>query len=131
LWRRLTGVYEFDAREVTVVEAAARQADRVADLDALVERDGLMVPGSRGQLVMHPGVSEARLGRVALTRLLASLDLPADDDGEDEVGERRAMTGPKGRRSARAAHAATVRWNRHRAAQQARSEAEADARGSA
>lgn len=59
-------------------------ADRIEELDRLVERDGLMVAGSKGQSRLHPAVQEARMARAELSRLLDRLQLPVSADGEDE-----------------------------------------------
>ena len=41
-----------------------------------LEERGYLVPGSQGQQVVNPSLSEARQGRVVLGRLLGQLDLP-------------------------------------------------------
>jgi len=92
--------WRLDEREAAVLEAAAHQADDVAALEAQIEQDGRTVAGSRGQTVLHPGVSEVRQGRIALGRLLGQLALP---DGEDV---------PRSSRSLRAQAAAQSRWKR-------------------
>jgi hypothetical protein len=54
LWASIIGElsddWRFDARELAILTAAARQADTVADLEAAVARDAwsLERPGSRG-----------------------------------------------------------------------------------
>ena len=67
--------WELDARDVALLEAACRAADRAAALDEAVESDGLMVPGSQGQRVLHPAVAEARLQRQLVATLLAKVEL--------------------------------------------------------
>ena len=64
--------------------------------EADLEERGYLVPGSRGQQVVNPSLSEARQGRVVLGRLLGQIDLPEST--------REAV------RSAR--HAAETRWKR-------------------
>jgi hypothetical protein len=75
---------------------AARQARDVERAEADLEERGYLVPGSQGQQVVNPSLSEARQGRVVLGRLLSQLDLP--DSTRDAV------------RSAR--DAAESRWER-------------------
>lgn len=84
------------------MEAAARQADDVAHLEALVATDGMMVAGSVGQRRLHPAVTEARNGRIALAKLLATLRLPED------TGQLRSEA------STTAQRAAEVRWQAER-----------------
>ena len=107
LWRRLIGAYDLDVWEVTVVEAACRQSDDNARLEALLAAGGLVIAGSAGQPRLAQAVTEVRQGRLALVRLLDTLRLPADDD-----------TGGQGRngRQVRAQRAARSRWSGHGAA---------------
>lgn len=98
LWRRLTGRYEFTVGELLIVEQAARQADLVADLEAALERDGLVVLGSQGQPRLNAVATELRQSRLALGRLLGDLRLPTEDDR------------PMSAASLRARHAALARW---------------------
>jgi hypothetical protein len=101
LWRRLTVEFDFDARELLVLEAAARQADDVALLEALLADEGPVTVGSKGQPRLSAVVMEVRQGRLALLKLLDGLRIP----GEDEEAGRSAA-------SERASRAATSRWGR-------------------
>lgn len=69
LWRAihkgLPDGWELDEREVAILELAARQADAVAELEAIIAAEGTMAQGSTGQPVVHPAVMEARQGRLA------------------------------------------------------------------
>ena len=87
---------EFDEREETLLSLAARQARDVERSEADLEERGYLVPGSQGQQVVNPSLSEARQGRVVLGRLLGQLDLPEST--------REAVRG--------ATHAAETRWAR-------------------
>jgi hypothetical protein len=80
LWRRLATVYEFAPGELLTLELAARQADSVAALEAILARDGMTTTGSAGQPRLNPAVAEVRQGRLALERLLGALALPIDAD---------------------------------------------------
>ncbi len=109
LWRRLIGAYDLDQWEVPVLEAACRQADDVAALEAVIAAGGLVIAGSAGQPRLAQAVTEVRQGRLALVRLLDSLRWPADDE---DVG-RQGRNG----RQVRAQRAAQSRWSgRHGAA---------------
>src|SRR4051794_21149607 len=103
LWRSVGGDvptdWGVDARDLAVLEAACRQADDVADLEAAVGRDGVIVEGAAGQRRLNGAVTELRQARLALGRLLGQVDLP------DE--QRRPVT----EASRRAQRAANVRWS--------------------
>lgn len=66
LWRRLMKCFEFDEWEVPLVETACRQADTVAELEAVLLEGGMVVTGSTGQQRLNPAVSELRQARLAL-----------------------------------------------------------------
>ena len=68
--------WELDEREEALLTLAAAQADTVAKLEALLKREGMLTTGSAGQPVIHPALAEARLGRLAIDRLLGKLVLP-------------------------------------------------------
>ena len=67
--------WQLDARELAALTEACRIADQLADLDLAVHVDGTTVSGSRGQIIVHPGVTEARQLRLAQLRLLGVLEL--------------------------------------------------------
>lgn len=92
--------WELDERELSILAAACSQADDVAALEAVISKQGPMATGSTGQPVVHPAVSEARQGRLALGRLLGLLALPPG-----EAGPASTAAGQRGHRAAEA------RWN--------------------
>jgi phage terminase small subunit len=104
LWSALVGAFDFDAHERELVATACRQADVVADLEAIVKAEGHMVTSPNGVQKIHPAVVEARAGRQALARLLGALSLPDDPDDEPRLTEAQR----RGRAAARA------RWNREK-----------------
>ena len=65
---------EVDERELAILTLACRQADTVASLEAAVKRDGVMIPGAKGQRRLNATVTELRNGRLALTKLLGELE---------------------------------------------------------
>jgi hypothetical protein len=102
LWWRLTAEYDFGAapEKLLILEEAARTADMVARLQAVVdEAQELRVRGSQGQPVAMPEVTELRQYRAQMASLLDKLRLPE----EDSEG---VMT-----RSQLARHAARARWS--------------------
>ncbi len=107
LWREMLAAlppgWEFDQRELALLDQACRQADDVAALERAVKKDGRTVKGSIGQVRLHPAVVELRQGRVVLARLLGELSMPVESA---EKG-----TTAAGKRGLRAAK---VRWDRER-----------------
>jgi len=91
---------ELEARELVVLEAAARQADVIASLERAVRRDGLMIRGASKQRRLNAAVAEIRQGRIAVARLLGELDLAGESV-------------PQTAASQRARRAANVRWAEH------------------
>lgn len=81
LWRKVAGDVQpgwaLDERDYALMLGACEAADRVAQLDALVASEGLMVKGSRGQMILNPAIGEARLQRQQSTALLAKVELSA------------------------------------------------------
>ena len=102
LWRSFAE-YELDPRESVILTMAAKLADTVADLESLVDAGTLITKGSAGQDIVNPAVIEARLGRAAIDKLLARLDLPVAEDGFMTTSQLRAQ------------HAARARWAMQRA----------------
>ena len=91
---------EFDTSETAALEEACRVLDTIAQLSDAVDRDGHTTAGSRGQLVLHPALSEIRLQQTTLARLLGIVKLPEDPQERDRW------------RTARAKAGASARWNR-------------------
>lgn len=79
LWEVSTAECDFAVHELSILEEACRVRDRITELDAAVKSDGLMITSSQGARV-HPAVGEARQQRLALARLLATLQIPGLDD---------------------------------------------------
>lgn len=80
LWEAVTVEYQLEPHERVLLAEACRLADRVAGLEAVVEREGLMVTGSMGQPRLHPAVAEIRQSRLTLVRVLGGISYP-DQDG--------------------------------------------------
>jgi len=71
--------WELDAKALHTLELAARAADRAAEMDDLIARDGLMVPGSVGQERLHPAVAEQRMQRQLSAILVSKIALAPPD----------------------------------------------------
>jgi hypothetical protein len=93
--------YELAPHEQVLLDSACHLADVIADLEAVVARDGVSTVTATGTPKVHPCVSEARQCRIALSRLLVDLSLPVDDaDGEvkrESPGTLRARAAAKAR----------------------------------
>lgn len=105
LWSAVTSTYELEPHHAIALASACRCADMVTRLEALLA-GSLEVVGSTGQLRLSAAVTELRQHRLALSRLLLDLALPAEMAGP-------VVSAPA---SSRASRAASVRWNRERRA---------------
>lgn len=105
LWRStladLDDSWELTARELRYLELACGQADDVAELERLIDKEGMVTTGSTGQPVLNAAVSECRNGRLAIHRLLGAIELPVEDGAKAETVA-----------SSRARHAAQARWRK-------------------
>jgi len=103
LWRDIIDAvaegWELDEKERHYLVRACRVADEIATLEAVVDRDGAIVAGSRGQPIVHPAVTEARQLRLVELRLLRQVNL-GGEDAEETPARRRAQ------------QAANTRWTR-------------------
>jgi phage terminase small subunit len=90
--------YELDRRELELLAHACSTVDTIAALEATVGKEGLTVPGSRGQTTTHPALSEVRAQRVVLARLLRAIELPEPDESPVQHRARHAATARYARR---------------------------------
>jgi hypothetical protein len=115
LWRSVTAAmtdgWELDERDEAILSLAARQADDLALIEAAISRDGAVTLGSRGQPVLNHALGEARQARLAISRLLGMLPIPADDEQPRTEAGRRAQ------------RAARTRWDRKPGVQRRRIDA--------
>jgi hypothetical protein len=79
--------WEVDGHHAELLRRAVVIADRIAELDALVDEEGAVIESPQGRKC-HPALVESRNQTALLARLLAALGLP--DVGEDDD----AGTGP-------------------------------------
>lgn len=96
---------EFDARELALIEPACRCADEIAKLEEVLATDGVTTTGSKGQVVVHPALSEVRQARLALLRLLSPLEFG------DAAVQLALGTSVSSIASVRARKAARARWD--------------------
>jgi phage terminase small subunit len=98
-WDRLTHVYEFTAGELQLLEQFCATKQLIAELNEALDRDGVMVLGSRNQKTLNPVVNQIAVQRTLLDRLLLSLALPVEYETEGR------------RRNPQARQAAKTRWD--------------------
>lgn len=104
-WRSVHALYsDLSPSELLLLEQACRQVDVIAALDAAAAAEPLTT-GSKGQTIVNPAATEARLGRQQVARILDQLGLPAPDSAATEA----TPSSPAKRRARKAAEA---RWSR-------------------
>jgi hypothetical protein len=81
LWSSVVSGFDLEPHEVRVLAQCCTVADHIAELDAIVLKDGPLLDGRT-----HPALVEVRLQRLTLGRLLALLRLP---DREEHRPQRR------------------------------------------
>lgn len=79
LWRDVAHGLQLRSDERAILATAARTADQIAALEATVAVSEPMIPGSKGQEVLHPAIPELRLQRQLLATLLARIDVPESE----------------------------------------------------
>ena len=77
LWRSTTTEFDLDPHELTTLREVCRTVDAIDSLQAVVDRDGVMNESAQGARA-HPALVELRQQRLALTKLVAALAIPAD-----------------------------------------------------
>lgn len=75
LWESVTADLVLDAHESLLLTQLCRTADQLDELQAIVDRDGVLADSSQG-VRAHPALQELRQQRVAFARLIAALGLP-------------------------------------------------------
>jgi hypothetical protein len=95
LWRHVMGEYELDAPDELQLLQAVRCADLLDDLAAEAAEAPLTVPNRFGEMVANPLITEQRQQAIVLSRLIAALRLPADED-DARRPQRRSFRGAYG-----------------------------------
>jgi hypothetical protein len=94
LWESSTKEFELAQHELALLEEACRIRDYIRDLDKTVKDDGLMISSSQGSR-LHPAIAESRQQRLALARMLVTLQIPALDDDLPPAGRVRPPSGAR------------------------------------
>jgi hypothetical protein len=99
LWDALTDDYELEEHELVLLRQAVRVADTCTDLQAMLDRDGLMLRDR-----IHPASVELRQQRLLLGRLIVALRVPLGDTGDEDAPrtQYRGLRGPYAPRGLRA-----------------------------
>lgn len=98
LWAAVAADFDMSESEAAQLAEACFVRDRIDQLRAQVDADGLMLESSQGSR-LHPGVAEIRAQQLALARLLATLGVPGL--AEDALPPSRGVRGVYGMRSVR------------------------------
>jgi hypothetical protein len=100
LWNAISREYEMEEHELVLLRQAVRVADTCTDLQALLDRDGLLVRNR-----IHPASVELRQQRLLLGRLIVALRVPSGDTGDEEGAPRTQYRGLRGPYAPRGLHA--------------------------
>lgn len=94
LWRHFHQQIEFEPWETKTLRLALEALDRASQARRAIKRLGMTYDDRFGQPHARPEVAIERDARQAWVRLMAALDLPAD---EDTPGQERSPRGQFGR----------------------------------
>src|SRR3712207_3392794 len=91
LWDAITGEYELEEHELVLLRQAVRVAVTCTDLQAILDRDALLLWNR-----IHPASVELRLQRLLLGRLIVALRVPSGDTGGEDAPrtQYRGLRGP-------------------------------------
>ena len=99
LWISIHAEFDPNEHETAMIIEVCRTLDTIDTLAASIEKDGMMLVGSQGQMVLNSAVAELRQQQAAYARLLPLLNLDASAAAVPLLTPTQA----------RASHAATVR----------------------
>jgi len=95
LWHKIVSEYVLEPDNLILLDQACRTADRVAEAESCVTRDGMTVADRWGQLKPHPGCELELKYRRLLKGLLRDMGLHIA--AEEYARPNRLTTGPKAR----------------------------------
>jgi len=94
-WTEFTsGRKNLEPAQLELLAEACRTVDVIDELEETIRRDGMMIAGSKEQMVLHPAIGEVRQQRGTLHRLLSALTAgegvksPRAAAGAENVAER-------------------------------------------
>ena len=91
LWRAVLSEFVLEEHELSLLRQAVAVADLCEQLQAEVERTGLLVGGR-----VNPALVELRQQRILLARLVVALRVPIGDAEEEGRSQRRGIRGVYG-----------------------------------
>jgi hypothetical protein len=99
LWDAISREFQLEEHELVLLRQAVRVTDTCTDLQALLDRDGLLVRDR-----IHPASVELRQQRLLLGRLIVALRVPSGDTGDEDAPrtQYRGLRGPYAPRGLRA-----------------------------
>ena len=77
---------DLDVAAIASLHHACALESAADALDAQVTTDGRMIPGSSGQMVLHPAISESRLQRAAAVAALKALGIARGQSSASAAG---------------------------------------------
>lgn len=77
-WRARTSKFEFNPSELVLMTEIVRVMTRVDELTVILDEQGPMGVGSKGQQIVNPVLGEIRAQELVLHRLVGSLNLPGE-----------------------------------------------------
>lgn len=92
LWRSTVDEFELDEHELALLREACRTADSIDKLQAVVDRDGVLNESPQG-VRAHPALVELRQQRLAFTKLVNALAIPAGDETASGTKNRYGIRG--------------------------------------
>ncbi|MCT9141883.1 hypothetical protein [Streptomyces violarus] len=104
----MTAAYDFEPHEHALIVAAASTLDEVEAMEAALAASGPVVKGSTGQDRVNPLIPALANHRLTLLRILKQLGIE-DENSAPLTADQRAA-------SAKASHAARMRWGVQRGA---------------
>ena len=85
LWRAILGDFDLEEHEKALAKEACRCVDRLDRLHDAAASGSPLIENTRGELVPHPALVEARQQQIVLSRLLASLRMPTGEQSDGEL----------------------------------------------
>ena len=83
LWDEVAGTFDLETHEAALLLEACRVKDRLDALDTVVRAEGVTIESPQG-VKAHPAIVEARQQQLVLSRLIASLRLPDENDSRPQ-----------------------------------------------
>lgn len=100
LWDAVLADYELETHEEALLARACRVADMCDELQAIVDREGVLTETRLGEQKAHPAAVELRAQSLLLARLLVAMRVPlGEHESDGGRTQRRGLRGVYGLRS--------------------------------